>query len=244
MVSLEQSHLEHFGTHGYTILYNALTHEQLEALYNEAEALVNYLISEDLDINTEYGCVIEPLTCGILDPPESASYKTNPLAYQQRRNQILDNDIASSFILGSLAKWAASLLHVDQDVVYLMNEQFIVKPPRTSDTSQFKWHQDSEYLDRSLRNERSIACWIALDDVDQHNGTILLGDPEKEQEATPVCIPAGSIVFMSDQLYHKSTGNASGRFRRVFMPQYSKVPMIGHGNGDVVGLAVPCDLLP
>ncbi|CDS12980.1 hypothetical protein LRAMOSA05164 [Lichtheimia ramosa] len=239
MVSLEQSHLEHFNIHGYTILSNALTQEQLETLYNEAEALVNYLISEDIDINIEYGCVIEPLTCGILDPPESASYKTNPLAYQQRRNQILDNDIASRFILGTLAQWAASLLQVDR--VYLMNEQFIVKPPRTSKTSQFKWHQDSEYLDRSLRKERSIACWIALDDVDQHNGTLLIGDPEKEQEATPVCVSAGSIVFMSDQLFHKSTGNASGKFRRVFMPQYSKVPMTRHGK-DVVGLAVPCDL--
>lgn len=36
----------------------ALTQEQLETLYNEAEALVNYLISEDIDINIEYGCVI------------------------------------------------------------------------------------------------------------------------------------------------------------------------------------------
>lgn len=71
-------------------------------------------------LNLGFFFVVEPLTCGILDPPESASYKTNPLAYQQRRNQILDNDIASAFILGSLAKWAASLLHVDQDVVYLV----------------------------------------------------------------------------------------------------------------------------
>lgn len=69
-----------------------------------------------INVTTEFS--VEPLTCGILDPPESASYKTNPLAYQQRRNQILDNDIASRFILGTLAQWAASLLQVDR--VYLV----------------------------------------------------------------------------------------------------------------------------
>lgn len=43
---------------------------------------------------------------------------------------------------------------------------------------------------------------------------------------------------MSNRLVHKSAGNASNRFRRVFMPQYSAKPLTR--NAAPVGLAVPC----
>ena len=60
-------------------------------------------------------------------------------------------------------------------------------------------------------------------------------------EPFPVVVPAGSIVFMSNRLRHKSTGNTSSRFRRVFMPQYSLNPLLSIDNEEkAVGLAIQC----
>ena len=85
--------------------------------------------------------MIEPLTCGYLDPIKSDEYKTNKVAYISRRNSIIDADNAiSNVILETVARWAATLLGSPEQV-FLMNEQYIIKPPHSVNTSQFAWHQ-------------------------------------------------------------------------------------------------------
>ncbi|KAI8328498.1 hypothetical protein BC941DRAFT_444800 [Chlamydoabsidia padenii] len=128
--------------------------------------------------------------------------------------------------------------------IYLLNEQYIIKPPKTKSISQFAWHRDSDYYqDATWENEVSVACWMALDDVNEENGTVLIGSLGKGKEAEQVKhsirAPAGSIVFMSSRLAHKSTGNASSRFRRAFMPQYSSRPFLDPLSGLPIALAIP-----
>ncbi|KAG2215662.1 hypothetical protein INT45_002765, partial [Circinella minor] len=192
--------------------------------------------------NTICTIILEPLTCGYLDPIKSDEYKTNKLSYISRRNSIIEADKSiSNVILETVARWAAMLLGNPKQV-FLMNEQYIIKPPHSAGTSQFAWHQDSDYLDPRLQSQSTVACWIALDSVDESNGTIMISDLENPHgEPFPVIVPAGSIVFMSNRLRHKSTGNTSSRFRRVFMPQYSLNPLMSIDNNEkAIGLAIQC----
>lgn len=121
-----------------------------------------------------------------------------------------------------------------------MNEQYIVKPPRSS-SSAFTWHRDSDYYhDIKIRSQPSIACWTALDEVNESNGTVVLEDQ------SIMTMPAGSILFMSSQLIHKSAGNSTNLFRRAFMPQFSTVPFVDSDKSHLplseqcLGLAIKC----
>ncbi|KAI8140568.1 hypothetical protein BJV82DRAFT_623120 [Fennellomyces sp. T-0311] len=241
---LSDSNIHQFHTKGYTIIRNALSQDEVNLLHDEADTLANFVLSEGYDLTTQLGCIIEPLTCGFLDPAESEEFKTDKQAYISRRDSIMDltEKHVSTIVLETVAKWAATLLG-NADHIFLMNEQYIIKPPYSAKKSQFAWHQDSDYLDIRLQNQPTVACWIALDPVDEENGTIVLSDMQNPgREPAKVVVPAGSIVFMSNQLRHKSTGNASHLFRRVFMPQYSVNPLLSLESNEVraIGLAIRC----
>ncbi|KAI9314981.1 hypothetical protein BX666DRAFT_2113765 [Dichotomocladium elegans] len=234
-MKLQDHQVESFRLRGYTIVEGVLSIDELEALYKEADTLINYMISENVDLTSQLGCIIEPLTCGFLDPPESDTYLIDQHSYRLRRHDIMDNDRVSRITLDRIAQYAAQLLGYPR--IYLLNEQYIVKPPQTAGTSEFVWHKDSDYLHPSLQSIPTVACWIALDAVDKANGTLLLADPH-ENHPVVVQAPAGSVVFMSNRLNHKSTGNTTHRFRRVFMPQYGPQPLVM--GGKPVGLAIEC----
>ncbi|KAI9497919.1 hypothetical protein BDB00DRAFT_802548 [Zychaea mexicana] len=243
MKQLSPQNIQQFRDSGYTIIRHALSTEKVELLHEEADTLTNFILNEGYDLTAVLGCIIEPLTCGYLDPAESDEYKTDKHAYIARRNSVLENSAVSSIVLETVARWAAVLLG-NPEQVFLMNEQFIVKPPHSAGASEFAWHQDSEYLDPRLQSHSTVACWIALDPVDEVNGTIMVSDL-KNPAADPfvVRVPAGSIVFMSNKLRHKSTGNAGRLFRRVFMPQYSLNPLLSledDGDAKAIGLAIKC----
>ncbi|RCI05788.1 hypothetical protein CU098_013130 [Rhizopus stolonifer] len=187
---LTDKHCLEFDKKGYTILFNALDQNETETFHNEADELANYLMSEGYDLVQDLGCIVEPLTCGYLDKPKTDDYKTNKLEYSQHRDSILSGTSISDIILNKYATWASKLLQSDD--IFLLNEQYIVKPPRTR--SDFAWHKDSDYYhDVRARVQPSIACWTALDDVDGLNGTLIL------QDDTLVEMASGSIVFMSKE---------------------------------------------
>ncbi|KAI9302967.1 hypothetical protein BJ944DRAFT_110485 [Cunninghamella echinulata] len=252
MSKLTTKHINEFETLGYTILLNALTEDEVELLHDEADMLINLLLAEEFDLLIDLGGIIEPLHCGILDPIPSTEpqyqYKLDKATYIERRDQLTPS--VAQLLINTIGSFARSLLYKTLDnrpdnSVYLLNEQYIIKPPNTKDTSIFEWHRDSDYYeDISLKNEKTIACWIALDPVNEENGTLHIKDINNSHQhgdsaSLIVEIPAGSIVFMSSHLLHKSTGNASSKFRRVFMPQYSKRPLFNLKTFKPVALAVP-----
>ncbi|KAI8083747.1 hypothetical protein BDF21DRAFT_492653 [Thamnidium elegans] len=198
-------------------------------------------MSEGYDLITDLGCVVEPWTCGYLDLPETKNYKTDAYKYSSIRDTIYwpntCTTTASHIILHKYGNYAAQLL--DQKIVYLLNEQFIIKPPIGSSSTSFAWHRDSDYYqDDRHRDIRSIACWTALDSVTEHNGTIEIRDFLGTHHT--ICAEAGTIVYMSDQLVHKSTCNLSSKFRRVYMNQFSASPLYYLDSDEqCVALAVP-----
>ncbi|KAI8977577.1 hypothetical protein BDF20DRAFT_875607 [Mycotypha africana] len=247
MAYLTKEHIQQFQEKGYTVLLDALTKEELALLHEESDVLLNHLLNEGYDIVKHLGCIVEPWTCGFLEY-ENEEYKTTAQSYKEIRDTILwDNAFpgsASDLILKKYGGFASQLLASQR--VYLLNEQFIIKPPFTLGQSQFVWHKDSDYYDDVRhRKEWTVACWTALDDVGASNGTVELKDFQGGERMLEA--PAGSILFMSSQLLHKSEGNGSAAFRRAFMTQFSTKPLLHYGRDHLplaaqcVGLAVPCD---
>ncbi|KAF7730260.1 hypothetical protein EC973_002503 [Apophysomyces ossiformis] len=235
MSTLTEHLIEQYHSQGYVILTDALHDDQLSALREEADLLVNHLLSEGYDLVDDLGCIVEPLTCGYLDKPDSEQYRIDVKLYKERRDSILLGHQLSDLTLTFVARLAKELL---KDDVYLLNEQYIIKPPHTASKSQFAWHRDSDYLSPTLQKQHTVACWIALDPVTLENGTLLV-ESLKNGETTVVEVAAGSIVFMSNRVRHKSTGNKSALFRRAFMPQYSTQPMQDSAT-EYIGIALPC----
>ncbi|MFK7801442.1 MAG: phytanoyl-CoA dioxygenase family protein, partial [Anaerolineae bacterium] len=109
------------------------------------------------------------------------------------------------------------------------------------------WHQDEEFIptrDRSL-----MGGWIALDDANTENGGLWVipgshkhgviwphhvqndprfdctietwGFPYKDEDAVPVEVKAGAIVFFNGYLLHRSLPNfATSGYRRVLVNHY------------------------
>lgn len=123
---------------------------------------------------------------------------------------------------------------------YLFWEQYVIKAgdPETS----FAWHQDSGYVHED--HTPYLTCWIALDDVNEENGSVYLlpysrsgirsyvkhiPDPRVNDKVcyfgsdpgVPVVVPAGSMAVFSSVVIHSSGPNRTDRLRRVYIAQYS-----------------------
>ncbi|CAM0138152.1 unnamed protein product [Umbelopsis sp. WA50703] len=160
---LSDSQRQQFEDQGYLVLEQALSPEQSHILYEEADLLLNYAMNEGLDLVRDLGCIIEPLNCGYTDT-DVRDYRDNAQKYRQQRDSISDGHV-STLILDTIPQWSAQLLRSDN--IYLLNEQYIIKPPSAGTGSSFKWHTDGEYLPADEQHINSVACWTALDDVDQ-----------------------------------------------------------------------------
>ena len=132
------------------------------------------------------------------------------------------------------------------DEAQLFNEQWVVKGPDKG--MKFAWHQDSGYVtarDPQAKHRPYLTVWTALDDVDESNGTVYvlphdragtrdqIKDHTREEGTNdligytgddpgdPVVCPAASVAFFTSHTLHCSGNNPSGRFRRVYLMQYS-----------------------
>ena len=128
---------------------------------------------------------------------------------------------------------------------YLLIEQFVVKAARCG--IELGWHQDAGYI--PFEPPPYVTVWIALDDVDEQNGTLHLlpyaraGTRERvEHRSAPeghdkigyfgddpgvaVIAPAGTIAVTSSTAFHRSGANTTGAPRRAYIAQYSAEPML------------------
>jgi ectoine hydroxylase-related dioxygenase (phytanoyl-CoA dioxygenase family) len=134
---------------------------------------------------------------------------------------------------------------------YLFNDQYVVKG--TEGETSFSWHQDSGYI--PYPHSPYLTCWIALDEVDESNGTVYVLPysragtrdvvPHRRDEATgdmigyfgndigiPAVVPAGSIVGFSSTVFHRSGANTTPAMRRAYVVQYSPEPILSEdGSG-------------
>jgi ectoine hydroxylase-related dioxygenase (phytanoyl-CoA dioxygenase family) len=140
----------------------------------------------------------------------------------------------------------------------LFNDQFVVKG--TDGETSFSWHQDGGYI--PYEHPQYVTCWIALDDVDETNGTVYVLPydragtrevvPHRRDPATndmvgyfgddpgvPAIVGAGGIVCFSSTLFHRSGPNTTDRLRRVYVAQYSPEPILNEDGDAPRHQAVP-----
>ncbi|CAO3573800.1 unnamed protein product [Mortierella alpina] len=169
---------EQFDRDGFVIVENALTDDELGILQREVDCLMNFLMSENYDIMKDLGGIIEPISCGYIDPPATQMYVLSKRAYSSVRNLVTEApDTVVPLLFEKMAALAKNFLpaETDEDPICLFNEQYIIKTPKSDATSAFAWHQDSGYMDiTAQKNFPIVSCWTALDDVNESNGTLII----------------------------------------------------------------------
>jgi len=211
--------LEQYRNEGYFVLEGAMTPDQLELLRGGAQYSM-----DRLDARMEAAGVDR---LGI--NARGRRYFSN-MVYHERPE-------LRSFIYGSTM--AAICRAVLGSEAYLFYEQYVIKAGDPDTT--FAWHQDSGYVHED--HQPYLTCWIALDDVNEENGSVYLlpysrsgirsyvkhipvetGDKVcyfGSDPGMPVIVPAGSIVCFSSTVIHRSGANLTDRLRRVYLLQYS-----------------------
>jgi ectoine hydroxylase-related dioxygenase (phytanoyl-CoA dioxygenase family) len=145
--------------------------------------------------------------------------------------------------LAALARTLSGLEHVR---VFL--DQVVVKPAGGAPTIA---HQDAPFL--SFDDQRSLNCWIALDEIGTENGALayyrgshelgrlprahldeadVLGSLVPSLDRLPVqIIPMrpGDVVFHNCLTVHKGFANATDRPRRAFSIQYMSTETVYNG---------------
>lgn len=122
--------------------------------------------------------------------------------------------------------------------VRLFADQVLMKPPRFGSAKPY--HQDNAYFKCEPADE-TITVWVALDDVDEHNGCLryidgshrgaVLDHVPVEGEAhnlmpradeidlsreSLACVEQGGVVFHHCKVLHTSHRNESDRWRRGY----------------------------
>jgi ectoine hydroxylase-related dioxygenase (phytanoyl-CoA dioxygenase family) len=148
---------------------------------------------------------------------------------------------------------------------YFFFDQFVVKGPEGG--LPFSWHQDSGYVVGNggpPEHKPYLTCWCPLDDATAQNGTVRVLPfskipesgrgplPHSRQAGTndlvgwtddslaeTIEVKAGSIVAFSSLLLHATGANQTDRFRRVYLAQYTREPMLDIGNHHLRRNAIP-----
>jgi hypothetical protein len=87
----------------------------------------------------------------------------------------------------------------------------------------FQWHRDADYLRHAgcPLPVPFVSVWCALDDIHEKNGTLVFAPLNDVSERVLVRGEAGTVVLISSEVLHRSSGNEDTHDRRVWMPQYS-----------------------
>lgn len=221
-------HADFYADNGYLIIENALSPDEVAALRAETTAICrgargtdirNYdpppPDASDAEVLARYLCIHFP-------------HKLSPLMHDHLAHPVIV-DVAKA-VIGPNVKAMQSMLFI----------KAAGKPGQA-------WHQDEEFIptrDRSL-----MGGWIALDDANPTNGGLWVipgshkhgiiwpqqvqndprfdctieswGFPYKDEDAIPVEVKAGSIVFFNGYLLHRSLPNyAKSGYRRVLVNHY------------------------
>ena len=193
---ITDEHIRAYADEGWFVVKNALDRESIELLRRECQ---RFMDERDAEMDAAGTDVIGLDRRGQRYFVNDCSARSEPLR---------------QFLLGETMR-EVCLATVGEDA-YLFNDQFVVKG--TDGETSFSWHQDGGYIPYS--HPPYVTCWIALDDVDEANGSVYVLPydragtreivPHRRDPATndlvgyfgddpgvPAIVPAGSIVSFS-----------------------------------------------
>lgn len=200
---------------GYVVVEDFVTGDALDRLRLDCDRA-----AADGPPPSQRGCVCEPTAAYSGETFSSVEYVAvrGAEGYEEEVGEwIVGPGSALTALVRALTGWGT---------LFLINEQFIVKPGACAspDATTFDWHQDGQYFTHLSSVPPFVSVWIALDDVNEANGTLRVHPgvvaPVDESAGAPLCVPAGSAVVFSSTLWHRSGPNTTRVPRRVFMPQF------------------------
>jgi len=222
--TFDAEHLRRFRDEGFFILEKVVPPHDLQALRGECQRFIDQRDAE-----------MDSLGVDTLDlDHRGRRYFVHAYDQSVAVRQFLVSDLMVKITRAALG-----------ETVYLFNEQYVVKAAERG--MKFGWHQDSGFID--YPHVPYLTCWITLDDATEENGTVYLLPysragtrevvPHVREEDThdlvgyfgsdpgdPVIAPAGSIACFSSTVLHRSGANTTDQMRRVYLAQYSAVPIL------------------
>jgi ectoine hydroxylase-related dioxygenase (phytanoyl-CoA dioxygenase family) len=227
-----ESLVEEFACLGYVVIPNFLKQSILEALRAECDVL-----SGDCNGRKEgkisSSCVLEPMAN--FNASSSLVRSQRRLYLRERARVAFSSATISSFVFGS-NDFKDILSAILGPEIYLLNEQYIIKPPGMGIASSFPWHRDADSMRRegTLNFYPYVSVWCALDAVDERNGGLCmlpvgqtpaqLKNTDRDRK-TILKMDAGDAVIISHDVWHCSTSNSTPSVRRAYMPQFSAGPI-------------------
>jgi len=228
---------ERFARDGYLVVPGLVSADEVAALREETTRLCRG------DLGTFTGSVE---TLGLSDEDVLRRYLC--IHFPHKLSALMRATLAHSGVVSMLTQLIGPNVKAMQSMLFIKSEG---KPGQA-------WHQDEWFIptrDRSL-----TASWIALDDAHVDNGCLWVlpashrrgilwpqrdhddarfdcaqetyGFPYRDEQAVPVEVPAGSVVFFNGYLLHRSLPNSSARgLRRALANHYmsaeSLLPWMG-----------------
>lgn len=226
---------QRYAHDGYVILPGALDSNEVAALREDALAICR---GERGETSTVHGDEIVQLPkTPREDPDEAALRRFACIHYPHKISSLVRATLAHPAIVSVLTQLIGPNVKAMQSMLFIKSEG---KPGQA-------WHQDEYFIptrDRSL-----TAAWIALDDATTDNGClwaipgshtdgIIYPDrehddvrfdcsieaydfPYTDDDAVPLEVPAGAVVFFNGYLLHRSLPNASTYgLRRALVNHY------------------------
>ena len=220
-MDLDPARYDEFWRRGWTVVEGVFGAAEAEAIAELATSLCTAKAKDDA-YSTDHS-----------ETGESAPRKLDApfLAHEDLRLFVLDRRLRG-LVEGLIGKPAR-----------VFTDQILMKPPKFGSAKPY--HQDNAYFQCDPGDE-TITAWIALDDVDEHNGCLryidgshrgpvlehlpLPGEPynkvpppeliDLELEA-PACAGKGAVVFHHCHTLHTSHRNDSQRWRRGFATHWA-----------------------
>jgi phytanoyl-CoA hydroxylase len=220
-------HAEFFKENGYLVVENGLSPSEIEALRHETTTLCR----------GDRGAIRGVTRASSTDSDADVLKRYLCIHFPHKLSALMENYLAHPVIVDVLTKV------IGADVKCMQSMLFIKAAGKPGQA----WHQDEDFIptrDRSL-----IGAWMALDDANVENGCLWVipgshkhgilwqleetddprfdctresrGFPYQDDEAIPVEVKAGAIVFFNGYLLHRSLPNrAQSGYRRVLVNHY------------------------
>jgi phytanoyl-CoA hydroxylase len=224
---ITDEHVAFYRENGYLIVDDAMSMEEVEELRRETVAICR----------GERGEIRNGFKHSPDETDDEVIQRYLCIHFPHKISEVMLRYLAHPVIVDVLTKVISPNVKCMQSMLFVKSAG---KPGQA-------WHQDEDYIptrDRSL-----TGAWMALDDATVENGTLWIlpeshkpgvlwpqeaqnddrfdcsdesyGFPYKEEDAIPVNVKAGAIVFFNGYLLHRSLPNyAKMGYRRVLVNHY------------------------
>jgi len=108
------------------------------------------------------------------------------------------------------------------DVVYLFNDQMVMKMPR--DSLEFPAHYDNQYGPNKNSGIHTINVACILDDITATNGSLEVQNIDNRKWSTPV-LKRGDVLVINGNTMHRSYPNKSPHARGLYACVYADKPI-------------------